>query len=129
MDFAVISKKNKDRVRLRNWGIIKKAELGILNGDTEEWRGARKKYECTDEDLGAEISLSVGFGKLRGRLSELDENRQRMQMPQERMRDNINGNAPTILEENEENESAISIKYGPKLGDLELANGDQSETI
>ena len=45
------------------------------------------------------------------------------------MRDNINGNAPTILEENEENESAISIKYGAKLEDLELANGDQSETI
>ena len=52
-----------------------------------------------------------------------------MQMPQERMQGNINENAPPILEENEEEESAISIKYGPMLADLELAQGDRSETI
>ena len=52
-----------------------------------------------------------------------------MQRPQESNQDNVNGNSPTILEENAEEEAVISTKGGPDLADMELAHDGKSATI
>ena len=46
-----------------------------------------------------------------------------------RNQDRINENSPTIVEAHGEKESAISIKDGPNLDDMELAQDGESGTI
>ena len=66
----------------------------------------------------------LGFGELGERIGEWDEDRRIMQMSQERKKDNINKNPPTILEEEkEEQESAISAKEVANLEYPELVRG------
>ena len=48
-------------------------------------------------------------------------------MSQERTQDDISKNTPTILEENEEKESAFSTKCGPDLEDTDLAHDGDLE--
>ena len=83
-------------------------ELEIFNEDTEEWEDAQKTYGGLKNDLERKISLTAGCERLRDRLIERDGYRQIMQKPQGRKKENIDGNSPTILEEDAEKESAIS---------------------
>ena len=68
-------------------------------------------YGRLKEDLGRRISLIVGLGKLIELLSDWDGDRRIMQRPQERKKEDIRKNMPTVLEEEyEANESEISAK-------------------
>ena len=92
-------------------------------GDSE------RKYDSLKEELERKISSIGGLGKLRESLSARGEDRQGMQKSQGPKKDNINEDSSTILEENEEKESVISIEGGPNLEDMELVQGEQSEAI
>ena len=88
------------------------------------------KYEGLKGDVERQISIIVGFGKLRGRLIERGGDRPIMQKSQERRGDNINQNLPTIAEcGNVEKESAIPMEDGPNLEDLDLVQDGRHATI
>ena len=85
---------------------------------------AQKNYESQEGDLERAISLIIGLGKLGESLSEWDEDRQIMQKSEERRRDSISKNLPTILEESESKESALSTRDSPNLEDLDLVRDE-----
>ena len=68
MGFSMISKNIRGPGRLAIEEDLKgqDRELGIFNGDTEEWLDAQKKYERLQEYLPSQISIRTGFAKLRG---------------------------------------------------------------
>ena len=72
----------------------KRERYGSLMEIRKNGKMRKKKYEITNGDHEREISLSIGFGELRERLGERDEDRQRMQRPHGRKQGNVNGNYP-----------------------------------
>ena len=52
-------------------------------------------YERLKEDLERQISLIIGFGRIRERLCDWDEDRRITQRPKEHNQDPINKNPPT----------------------------------
>ena len=78
-------------------------------------------------DLARRISLSIGFGQLRERLSDWDGDRRIMKRSRERKNEDIDKNPPNhFSRRKEDRESAISAKSDSYMGDLEFAQEEQS---
>ena len=92
--FSDVSKKIKIGRNSTLGGLKGEGELTICNGNTDEWEDARKNYDSTGEYLGRQVSLIMLLGKLRESLSGRDGDREIMQKPHGRKKDNINKSAP-----------------------------------
>lgn len=89
------------------------------------------RYGWLKSNLEWKVSLSIGFGKLMGRLIGRDGDRRILQRSQEIRQDGINRNLPTITggEGNGERKNWRFRRKRLNSGDLELAQEGQSGTI
>ena len=90
---------NKGRWQLEIEGDAKyqERELAIYNGGTGEWKEAQPMYRRLGGNLGRQISLSIGFGRLRGKLSDRGGFRIIIMRKSRQTRQEINKNLPSIL--------------------------------